>query len=121
MSDATRASILCGRLHDFSDRLADLLRLNKIGCPLVTPGPRPEDAFRYCPPSRGRQGIFFKQYSSPRFLQTGNHHHLIEYTAQTGEPFVLRPTLGDRLHAVGKHLAAYWRNRFYTWSVIPLD
>lgn len=38
-------------------------------------------------------------------VQTGNHEHLLSYKEQMSEPFILRSTLGDRLHNKGKKLA----------------
>ncbi len=57
----------------------------------------------------GKHGVIANRLYLPGFgergvLQTGNHERLIAYTRQTGEQVVLRPTLGDRLHAAGKRL-----------------
>lgn len=38
-------------------------------------------------------------------VDTSNDRHLLSFRAQAGEPFVLVPTLGDRLHQAGKRLA----------------
>ncbi len=38
-------------------------------------------------------------------VDTSNDRHLLSFKAQIGEPFVLAPTLGDRLHRMGKRLA----------------
>lgn len=58
----------------------------------------------------GRHGVVANRLYLPGFrhdgrLETGDHRHFAEYTGQTGEPIVLRPTLGDRLYAAGRHLA----------------
>jgi predicted AlkP superfamily pyrophosphatase or phosphodiesterase len=58
----------------------------------------------------GKHGVVANRLYIPGFrdngqLQTGDHQHLAEYTAWSGEPFILRPTLGDRLHRAGRHLA----------------
>ncbi|MFC5648675.1 alkaline phosphatase family protein [Paenibacillus solisilvae] len=39
------------------------------------------------------------------FVQTGNDKHLLSYREMKSEPFILLPTLGDRLHEQGKCLA----------------
>lgn len=58
----------------------------------------------------GRHGITNNLMHIPGFhddglFQTGNDQHLLEYKSLMGEPLILRPTLGDRLHDQGKRLA----------------
>lgn len=38
-------------------------------------------------------------------VDTSNDQHLLSFKASVGEPFVLSPTLGDRLYSAGKRLA----------------
>lgn len=58
----------------------------------------------------GRHGVINNLMYIPGFhkdglLQTGNDQHLLEYGSLMGEPFLLCPTLGDRLHARGSRLS----------------
>jgi len=58
----------------------------------------------------GRHGVVSNLMYVPGFgedgwLQTGNDQHLLAYRPMMSEPFILQPTLGDRLHRRGKRLA----------------
>ncbi|MCZ8511532.1 alkaline phosphatase family protein [Paenibacillus filicis] len=58
----------------------------------------------------GRHGVVGNLKYVPGFgedglVQTGNDKHLLSYSRMKSEPFILCPTLGDRLHEHGKCLA----------------
>lgn len=58
----------------------------------------------------GKHGVVGNLMYVPGFsedgrLETGNHQHIMQYRNMLGEPFVLRPTLGDRLHEANKRLS----------------
>jgi predicted AlkP superfamily pyrophosphatase or phosphodiesterase len=58
----------------------------------------------------GKHGVLQNAMYIPGFgtdgrLQTGDDSHLLSYKKTMDEPFILAPTLGDRLHQHGKHLA----------------
>jgi arylsulfatase A-like enzyme len=58
----------------------------------------------------GRHGVVSNLKYVPGFgedglVQTGNDKHLLSYSQMKSEPFILRPTLGDRLHEHGTCLA----------------
>jgi len=49
--------------------------------------------------------MFIPGFHEDSLLQTGNDKHLLEFMSIKGGPFILSPTLGDRLHEHGKRLA----------------
>lgn len=53
----------------------------------------------------GKHGVVLNRPYMPKFrdgwVQTGDPSHLLHYKQAAGESLVLRPTLGDRLHASG--------------------
>ncbi|MGE7225748.1 alkaline phosphatase family protein [Paenibacillus sp. PDC88] len=58
----------------------------------------------------GRHGVvgnlmYIQGFSEDGLLQTGNDNHVLAYSQTMSEPFILQPTLGDRLHRHGKRLA----------------
>ncbi|MEC0270345.1 alkaline phosphatase family protein [Paenibacillus anseongense] len=58
----------------------------------------------------GRHGVvsnlmYVQGFGEEGLLQTGNDKHLLAYRQAMSEPFILHPTLGDRLHRHGKRLA----------------
>lgn len=58
----------------------------------------------------GKHGVVGNLMYIPGFgndgkLQTGNDKHLLQYENVKGEPFILYPTLGDRLYTYGTHLS----------------
>ncbi|MBA2940281.1 alkaline phosphatase family protein [Paenibacillus sp. CGMCC 1.16610] len=58
----------------------------------------------------GRHGVVsnlmcVQGFGEDGLLQTGNDRHLLAYRQAMLEPFILHPTLGDRLHRHGKRLA----------------
>lgn len=49
--------------------------------------------------------MYIQGFGDDGLLQTGNDKHLLAYSGSMSEPFILKPTLGDRLHRHGKRLA----------------
>lgn len=49
--------------------------------------------------------MYVPGFGKDGMVQTGNDEHLVQFKNETGEPFILCPTLGDRLHTYGKQLS----------------